>query len=595
MLVVLQREPPQDAILGCASRRGWDRVHLAPSGRLALKAIDVPILICGGGPVGLSAAILLARLDVPSLLVERHPSTTDHPKARGFFARTMEVLRPWGIEASLRAGALPASAGRFIWVGSLSGREIGRVEPPRHAVPGPHSPTYACIAAQDALEAELRRHAEIYPNINLRFSTELVAFEQDPDGVTVTLSDRRSGEVHTLRAAYLIAADGASSRVREALGIPMLGPGEMGHNINIHFRAELGPWVRERPAAGYLSSRGHGALLWAHGTDRWLLVRQFRPANGERREDFTPERCRELVRQAVGIPDLPVEVINLAVWTLTAQVAERFQNGRVFLAGDAAHRFPPTGGFGANTGIQDAHNLAWKLAAVLHGWAGPPLLETYHEERRPLAQANTDFSVTNLRRLAAATQAILSGDEGAVAAALKEQVKHVNSQGQGLGFWYASGAVVPDGTSPPPADSQEYVPVARPGSRAPHVWLRPGAGLERRATAERMPQGAGGSALTSTLDFFERGFTLLTGPAGNHWRDAGRRATSELQIPFEAIGIGRGADFEEIEDDWAELYGLDAAGAVLVRPDGHVAWRSRCGAAAPDAIMLRALRAVLCR
>ena len=226
MLVVLQRERPQDAILGGASsRRGWARVYFSPSGRRALKAIDVPILICGGGPVGLSAAILLARLDVPSLLVERHPSTTDHPKARGFFARTMEVFRPWGIEASLRAEALPSSAGRFIWVESLSGREIGRVEPPRRAVPGPHSPTYGCMAAQDALEAELRRHAETYPNINLRFSTELVAFEQDPDGVTVTVSDRRSGEVHTLRAAYLIAADGASSRGAGGAGDPHARPG----------------------------------------------------------------------------------------------------------------------------------------------------------------------------------------------------------------------------------------------------------------------------------------------------------------------------------------------------------------------------------
>lgn len=592
MLVVRQRERPQDAILsGASSRRGWDRVHVSPPGRRALKAIDVPILICGGGPVGLSAAVLLARLGVPSLLVERHPSTTDHPKARGFSARTMEVFRPWGIDASLRAEALPPSAVRFIWVESLSGREIGRVEPPRRAVPAPHSPTYGCMAAQDALEAELRRHAETYPNMSLRFSTELVAFEQDPDGVTVTLSDRRSGEVHTVRAAYLIAADGASSRVREALAIPMLGPGEMAHNINIHFRAELGLWVRDRPAAVYISSRGHGALSWAHGTDRWLNVRPYQPANGERPEDFTPERCREMVRQAVGVPDLPVEVINLAVWTLTAQVAERFQNGRVFLAGDAAHRFPPTGGFGANTGIQDAHNLAWKLAAVLHGWAGPKLLETYHEERRPVAQANTDFSVTNLRRWAAATQAILSGDGGAVAAALKEQVKHLDSQGQGLGFWYASGAVVPDGTPPPPADSQEYVPVARPGSRAPHVWLRSGTGLERCAIAARTRHGTGGSAFTSTLDFF----TLFTGAAGNHWRDAGRRAANEFQIPFEAIGIGRGADFEDIEDNWAELYGLDAEGGVLVRPDGHVAWRSRGGAAAPDSIMLTALRAVLCR
>ena len=552
-----------------------------------MRAIEVPMLVCGGGPVGLSAAILLARQGVRFLLVERHPSTTDHPKARGFFTRTMEVLRPWGIEASLRAEALPSGAFRFIWVESLSGREIGRVEPPRRDVPGPHSPTYVCMAAQDAFEAALRRHADTYADADLCFNTELVAFEQDERGVTATLRDRRSGDTRTVRASYMIAADGASSRVRDALGIAMLGLGDLDHNINIHFRAELGPWVRERPAVGYISSRGDGALLWAHGTDRWLIVRPFQPAQGERPEDFTPERCLELARRAIGIPDLPVELVNIAFWTRTAQVAERFQDGRVFLAGDAAHRFPPTGGFGANTGIQDVHNLAWKLAAVLHGWADSSLLETYHEERRPVAQANTDFSVINGMRWDAARRAILSGDETAVANALREQVKHLDSEGQDLGFWYASGALVPDGTPPPTSDSQAYIPSARPGSRAPHVWLRP--------IGDGMPHGACSWALISTLDLFERGLTLLTGPSGERWRKAGLRAADELGIPFAAFGIGPGGNFEEAEGNWAECYGLDADGAVLVRPDGHVGWRSYSSATEPETIMRAALGAIVRR
>src|SRR5262249_13986034 len=262
-------------------------------------------------------------------------------------------------------------------------------------VPSPHSPTYVCMAAQDAFEAALRRHAETYPEIDLRFSTELTAFEQSERGVTAIFRNRKSEEDYTSHAIYLITADAASSRIREAAGIKMLGPGELNHNINIHFRAELAPWVRDRPAVGYMSARGNGTLLWAHGTDRWLILRSFQPAMGEKPERFTPERCVELARRAVGIPELTVELVNIAFWTRAAQVAERFQDGRVFLAGDAAHRFPPTGGFGANTGIQDAHNLAWKLAGVLRGWADPALLETYNEERRPVAQANTDFSMKN--------------------------------------------------------------------------------------------------------------------------------------------------------------------------------------------------------
>jgi len=253
-------------------------------------------------------------------------------------------------------------------------------------------------------------------------------------------------------------------------------------------------------------------------------------------------------------------LINIAFWTRTAQVAERFQVGRVFLAGDAAHRFPPTGGFGANTGIQDVHNLAWKLAAVLHGWSKPSLLRTYDEERRPIAQANTEFSVTNGSRWAATQQAIISGDRAAVAKALKEQVKHLDSVGQDLGFSYASGAIIGDDTHASTVDSQIYVPNARPGARAPHIWLR---------------QIAPGCRVISTLDLFEREFILLTGPKDGEWWPAARQVSGELGIPLSTFAIGCGGDFESENDDWGHLYGLDAGGAVLVRPDGHVAWRSR--------------------
>jgi putative polyketide hydroxylase len=542
---------------------------------------DIPVLIVGAGPVGLSAAILLARLGIRSLVIERHPSTTDHPKARGFFTRTMEILRPWDVEVQLRANALPSGAFRFIWVESLAGREIGRVEPPRRDVPGPHSPTYVCMAAQDAFEAALRNHALTYPQIDLRFSTELTAFVQDASSVATTLRNRETGETLAARAAWLIAADGASSRTREMLGIPMLGPGEIDHNINIHFRAELAPWVRHRPAVGYISARGNGTLLWAHGTDRWLILRPFHPARGERPESFTPERCLEIARHAVGIDDLKVELVNLAFWTRTAEVAQTFRQGRVFLAGDAAHRFPPTGGFGANTGIQDVHNLAWKLAGVLQGWAGESILDTYSDERRPVAQANTEFSVTNGARWAAASRAITAGDAAATRQALREQVKHLDSEGQDLGFWYPEGALVADGTNPPLCDSQIYLPGARPGSRAPHLWL-----------SSNRSEGANER---STLDLFEREFVLLTEMTNQGWRLAALRAASELKVPLAAYSIGAGGDFDSKEARFGELYGIDAGGAVLVRPDGHVAWRSRSASTEAEAVMRSVMRAVVRR
>ena len=545
-------------------------------------ACEPEVLIVGSGPVGLSAAILLARLGVRSLVVERRPSTTNHPKARAVLTRTMEILRPWKIEAALRREALPPGSYRFIWVDTIAGREIGRVETQGRDRPAAKSPSHVCMVGQDTFEAELCRYARTLAAIDLRFSTEVTGLAQDGRRVTLTLHNRRTGTRRAVSGSFCIAADGASSPVREMLGVAMLGP-EIDQNINIHFRAELAPWMRDRPAVGFISGRGNGTLLWAHGTDRWIMPRAFDPARGQRCEDFTPAVCLELVRRSIGIDDLPVELINVSCWTKAAQVAERYRVGRVFLAGDAAHRFPPTGGFGANTGIQDAHNLAWKLAAVLGGWAHANLLDPYGEERRPVAQANTDFSVSNAWRWGAVQQAINAGEPAALQAALAGQVRHLDSEGQDLGFAYLSGAVVPDGVPRPPANSQTYIPSACPGTRAPHVWLR-------RSGAPRDSS----TVPISTLDLFEKDFCLLTGPRGQAWQVAGHQAAREIALPISEHTIGPAAGLET-DDDWMGLYGLETDGAVLVRPDGHVAWRSRTTATEALPTMRALLRLLLSR
>ena len=535
---------------------------------------DIPVLIVGGGPVGLCAAIFLARHGVRSILVERHPSTTNHPKARGFYKRTMEALRPCAIEPALRAASLPQGAWRFVWMDALTGRELRQVAPAGRDRPGPHSPTYICAASQDSFETELLRHARSYPEIDIRFRTELLAFTQDDHAVAATIRDRPTGTTSNISAAYMIGADGGASTVRHALGIAMQGQSLIGDNVNIHFRAELAPWVAQRRALGYFFARDYTRLLWAGGTDRWIFLRPIRPDRGEKPEDFTHERCIEYVREVVGIPDLPVEIINLLFWTLAADTAERFRTGRVFLAGDAAHRLPPTGGFGANTGIQDVHNLAWKLAFVLHGHAPPTLLDTYEPERKPVAESNIAFSLTNISRAREVMRRMAEGAEGALAAALADQLKHLDSDGQDLGFRYDGAAITPDGTPPPGGDSQTYIPSARPGSRAPHFWLKP----------------KDGTAPISTLDLFEKTFTLLTTPQGTTWHTAARHAASTIGLQLTTHSIGPGGDFEPIEGNWTALYGLAPDGAILIRPDGHVAWRSPVADPSPEPILEAALR-----
>ena len=537
--------------------------------------IDVPVLIVGGGPVGLSTSILLSRLGVASRLVERRAGTALHPKARNINMRTMEIFRQCGVEDDVRAAGLPIERTKFlIWAESLAGREIERrVEKRSHPDGDLPSPAKHCLCAQDDLEPVLRRHAEALAPGTLAFSTELIGFEQDASGVTATVHDPR-GETH-VRAQYLIAADGARSPVRKALGVAMHGVPELYRSVNLLLNADLTKWVKERPAAIYLiEQKGlRATFMTINGVNRWgFLINLPLEASFE---PYTPERCAEVVRAAAGVPDLDVKILGIDPWVAAAEVAERYRIGRVFLAGDAAHHMPPTGGFGLNTGVQDAHNLAWKLAAVLEGWASPGLLDTYDAERRPYGQLVTEQCLETARSMGRGPQT-----PGASSAApMRARPEFHNELGMIFGACYDSCAVIPDGTALPAVANPvaDYVASARPGSRAPHVWL------EREGRR------------VSTHDLIGMRFTLFAGARGEPWRDASRAAASSLRIPLGALTIGPDADIADPEGEWISAYGIEPDGAVLVRPDGHVAWRSRSGAARPQHELESAFRAMLGR
>ena len=537
-------------------------------------ARQVPVLIVGGGPVGLTASMLLSRQGVRSLLVERHAGTAVHPKARAINARTMEMYRQCGVEAAIRtAGLGPEHTGLVVWTRTLSGAEIERRVPWRA---GPQSlavsPVRNCLCAQDDLEPVLRAFAERQGPGELRFNTELIACAQDAEGATATLADRVSGAETRVRAQYVIAADGAQSSIRRQLGVRMIGREKVYESVNILLNADLRPWTAHRPAALYFVEHPEikATFLTIDAANRWGFLVNSLSAYGYTASDFTPERSAELVRMAVGVSDLDVEILGIVPWTASALVAERYAHGRIFLAGDAAHEMPPTGGFGLNTGVQDVHNLAWKLAAVLEGVAGPALLDTYHDERQPVGRAITEQSLHN-----SLSMGRLGGRSSGTAIARPE---YLNEQGMIFGACYTSTAVVCDGTpAPMPANPvTDYIASGRPGGRAPHVWLeRDGARI-------------------STIDLFGKGFVLLTGARGEPWTRTGRRLASEIGIEVEALAIGADA-ITDPDGPWRAAYGLDESGAVLVRPDGYVAWRSTSMAADPEPTLRSALMRILGR
>ena len=511
-----------------------------------------PVVICGAGPVGLAMALELARFDVHSIVLERHPGTAVHPKARNINTRTMEVARQWPgrVTGQLRRLDLPEGwTAQIVYTRTLAGEEYGRVRTPGFSGPGDHiSPERPVLSSQDRIEPVLLRAAIASGRVAVRFDTEVVRAHQEADQeadlVRVHVRDRSSGDEYDISSPFFISADGAASRTREALGIPLVGRAAGSHNINVHFRADLSAWTDHRRAVMYwVADSGHrGVFQPLDGSDRWLCQITY-DGDDRTRDSFDAERCIRWIRQAVGDHSVDVAVLSITPWIMNALVAERFRDGRIFLVGDAAHQMPPTGGFGMNTGIQSAQNLAWKLATALSGSAGPGLLDSFEQERRPVAVWNTQRSFDNSRSVWAVAQAGRGEHPDGLSPheAVARTHRYGNFAGMEFGHVYDSGVITPDGTdAPAPADPVgDYVPVGRPGHRVPHAWI----------TRRGRPM--------STLDTAQHGFALLCSSTR----------------PWAARAVEHGIRPFAIDRHAREACGLGDDGAVLLRPDGTVAAR----------------------
>ena len=514
------------------------------------------VLIVGGSMVGLAQALFLAQQGIRPILVERHAHISAHPRAQAASPRTMELMRALGQEQAVRARENPhAQYGDILQVASLSGAELGRFDGPFRHDPNEVSTTGWTLIGQDRFEPVLRAKAEEL-GADVRFGTELVSHEQDADGVSAVLRDVRHGTETTVRAAYLVAADGVRSPIRDGLGIGTHGPGVFGRQMNIIFHAALDEYVAGRRFFLCFVSNDQvkGVLGRLDDADRWVLAPSLPPQ--ETHAEYSEQDCIEMVRAAVGVEDLDVAVETSTSWEIAARVADRFRSGRVLLAGDAAHIMPPTGGFGGNMGLQDAHNLAWKLALVLGGQAGVELLDTYEEERIPVAEFTVEQGVIRyLQR---------SGlDEEAAA-------RHRPETTVLFGHVYRSGAVlaepgVDDGA--PVEDPTQ--PSGRPGTRAPHIMLRCG------------------DTDTPVHDVLTGGWLLLAGPQAGLWERAagGVSRLTGIDLAFHQVG---GKEPAETVEEFLKKYGITASGAALVRPDGFLAWRS-AGQPADPAVELSAV------
>lgn len=554
---------------------------LRPCSRSSHDTFDV--LVVGGGPCGLSAAIALGRCGVRTLLVEKHPSTSFHPRGHVVNGRTMEILRTWGLEEAVRARGISHDRNQGVaFVRSVAGEVIGELrtntDKERNRLIETYGPSAKTSCPQDVLEPVLRWGAAEQLSVDLRFGSCLQSFVQDETGVTASIASV-DGKVQEVRASYVIAADGARGRIREQLGIGFGGDGPLGNQMGVYFEADLWPWVAERPNLLWwiFNQQTVGVLIALDGRRRWTYNFGY-DATKNSPQDFSRERCEEIVRAAIGVPDLSLQVKDVRVWQMQARIAERLRAGRVFLAGDAAHPLPPTGGQGMNTAIGDIHNLCWKLALVVKRLAGDELLDTYAEERLPVIRFNVEQSVRNARSMeAAGLGGIMKTHEDyreedipRMREAIPNQRDHFEYYGQTYGYVYRSPLVIDEGGEASLQAVNTYSASAAPGGRAPHCWLR---------------VREGGPTM-STIDLFKDDqFTLLAGRDAQAWAAAFTKATAQAGLNARAWVVGPQGDLVDNAGAFHDLYGLSPAGAALVRPDGHVAWRAHGSHPDSDVVM----------
>jgi len=508
----------------------------------------VPVLIVGAGAAGLATSALLAKHGVRSLLVEKRSEVFIYPKARNLSFRSLEILRGLGLADEVHAIAEGVSD--MLSKPTLNSAEEHRAfdveaifSPFKDLSPEPGAQYCPQSAFEPMLLAHVRQHGG-----QVRYNTELASFDEDGSGVTAVVRDRESGATEAVGADYLVAADGVHSPVRGALGVTTSGYGALPiYVVFIYFR---GPWRRFVPQLDggdgiqVKNSDVEGIFLPVRD-DFGMFITTYLPGRGESADQFTTQRCRELLRKAIGAP-IDVEVIDVAPWQPYERVADRFHSGRVFLVGDSAHTMPPFKAGGANTAIQSAHNLAWKLAAVLNGTAGPGLLATYHAERHPVGRFNARQSLTG------PPLAFLRLDDNRPQLPADEEVPMFPLL---IGYQYRSAAVISDDPVPADPDAVSLVEELRgqPGTRVPHAWI------------------IDSGQQISTLDLLGAGFTLVTGDDDTAWSEAAAATSKSIGVPISVQRIGTALD---VDGSWVGATGLAPDGALLVRPDDFVAWRA---------------------
>jgi 2-polyprenyl-6-methoxyphenol hydroxylase-like FAD-dependent oxidoreductase len=554
----------------------------------------VDVLIVGGGGVGHAMALQLGRAGISTLLVERRSGRSTHPKALGAHPRSMELYREWGIADEMTAAALlPQQALGFAWMTRVNGIELGRVmladDVGKLDEYSAQTRERMTFIAQVKLEEVLARAVERHRSAEIRFGTEAVAIEQDDTEARVLLRETEGGGTYQVRATYVVAADGVRSPLRRMLGITETADPPYGESVNIYLRSPGMDALRAgRPYVLWwtVNADSYGTF-WPIGFDhRWIY--NFEGDISKPDDHFDQAFCTDRIRRSAGVPGLDVEVLDILRWRHECAVADQWRRGRVFLAGDAAHRFPPHGGFGLNSGVQDTANLAWKLAAVLRGQAGDALLDSYEAERKPVAELNAEQTTLNTKRMQETgwlsdgyDLAAIERPEGAelraaIADAVPRQREQFHSQGQQFGMIYASSAVVPDGRPPVRSTIADYHMTSTPGARAPQVWLT-------------TPDGQ----RVQTLDLIDGGFVLLAGRDGASWT-AAAAALRLHDLKLSAYRVAEDGDLSFADNgSFGQSFEVERDGAVLIRPDGHVGFRAQHRPSDPAGALRDALARIL--
>jgi putative polyketide hydroxylase len=530
-----------------------------------------PVIIMGAGPTGLATGIYLSMNGIPSIILERRDAINDHPRAHYINTRTAELFDQLGIYDKVSEECLPDELMPYHLTAMFGGMD----KETRLKI----SPKVPLSVAQDIVEYALQDRLDQYSDLcTLKRGMIFEDIKDEGDKVVVRTKDA-DGNIHSFDASYVVACDGSNSPVRKSLGIEMIGDPELDKVINIYFYGDI---IRPGnfPSMGMASEDKtvKGAFISMDGKTRYTF--QYLVEEGDKIEDFTDEHCEKLIRLASKMPaENPIEIKKVRPWTMSALVAEQFSKGRIFLAGDAAHAFPPSGGFGLNSGNGDAHNIAWKIALAWKDQAGPALLESYNHERQPIAYLNTAQSFRNAASMNLrgevkpfnvkahvltdienrATRSVISllkdMEYGSDEYEIMGILEHGSAMGQEIGYcYYDSPVVVKDGREEHVTTAIDYTPHGTPGARAPHFWTE-----------------KNGKRISSINLFMDR-FILMAASGGAAWKEALTGAGLAADVDFHTIGEG-GLKAEDF--DFCEAYGVDADGAVLIRPDGHIAFRAK--------------------